>query len=58
MAKNIKETAAEKIEVIDQIEEKGNRKGLVLWLAIPAVVLTIGAAAFFVTRRISRRHDA
>lgn len=58
MAKNIKEAVAEKIEVIDQIEEKGSHKGLVLWLAIPATILTIGAAAFFVTRRISRRHEA
>lgn len=51
MANAVKEAVAEKIEVVDQLEETGEKKGIKLWfLAIPAVLI-LAAGAFLWARQ-------
>lgn len=51
MANAVKEAVAEKIEVVDQLDETSKKKGSKLWfLAIPAVLI-LAAGAFLWARQ-------
>lgn len=57
MFTNVKEAVAEKIEVIDLIEEQASRKSQALkpWMLAPVAVLALGTTTFFVIRRFSKK---
>lgn len=57
MFSTVKEAIAEKIEIIDLVEEqiKAKRTGLKPWMLIPVAVVALGTSAFFVIRRISKK---
>ncbi len=52
MAKTLKDMVAEKIEVVDNLNETHEGKRFNYRWLLPAAVAVVGACAFFIVRRI------
>ena len=57
MFTNVKEAAAEKIEIIDLADKQAKRKGIKPWMIAPVAVLALGTSAFFIIRRFSKKSE-
>ena len=57
MFTTVKEAIAEKVEIIDLIEEqtKAKSKAIKPWMLVPVAVVALGTSAFFVIRRFSKK---
>ncbi len=57
MFSTVKEAIAEKIEIIDLIEEqtKAKRMGIKPWMLVPVAIAVLGTSTFFVIRRFSKK---
>jgi hypothetical protein len=56
MAKIVQDTVKEPIEIVDQLEETSQSKGLNIWLLI-SVVLVVAGSIFFVISRILSKDE-
>lgn len=51
MANAVKEAVAEKIEIVDQLDENTPKKGRKLWFLVIPALLVLSAGAFVWVRR-------